>query len=350
MRQDFKKDRQTITATVQPRRHEPKNEALAPPKREESESSAASSEEESTDEEGGDFATMIRKPHSPVKPKRPIMRPVQPQRRQVKMLETPIENPMLARMRQRAEAERAQLRLKPDMGPFLRRVLAWDYNESGPAPPYPPDQMPRLAQVPDSFTSYDDYRRHFEPLLMYECWQGLIKSKEEPVEQIFSCSIAARHNVDYWLDLDISVNTSDLPPTWFLQETDLLLMRQGNGDKSVLAKVQTFKRNPRGVELQLRLCFDSPDSRNLHQALQLRTEWRAHKVFSFSTIFREYAALQALPYYDMLDDIMNPRPARLPTFPDDRVTQAMSAYQVNEPQAVAILGALQTDGFSLIQG
>ena len=57
-----------------------------------------------------------------------------------------------------------------------------------------------------------------------------------------------------------------------------------------------------------------------------------------------------LPYYDLCPVILRPKlpePAR--TNPQE-VSETMKAYNLNEPQATAILSALRTDGFSLIQG
>ena len=70
---------------------------------------------------------------------------------------------------------------------------------------------------------------------------------------------------------------------------------------------------------------------------------------SLSTLHREYAALVALPYYDLADVILNPKLVRAAI--DKREVQAsMEKYGVNEPQAGAIVGAINTEGFSLIQG
>ena len=71
---------------------------------------------------------------------------------------------------------------------------------------------------------------------------------------------------------------------------------------------------------------------------------------SLSTLIREYAALMALPYYDLLDSVLYtqlPKPARVDA---SEVQRVMSAYKVNEPQANAILKSLATEGFALIQG
>lgn len=76
----------------------------------------------------------------------------------------------------------------------------------------------------------------------------------------------------------------------------------------------------------------------------------AHLFFSLSTLHREYAALIGLQYYDFMDDILRPRLVRSVKVDEVDIKRAMATYAVNEPQAQAILGALQTDNFSLIQG
>jgi hypothetical protein len=67
-------------------------------------------------------------------------------------------------------------------------------------------------------------------------------------------------------------------------------------------------------------------------------------------LHREYAALVALPYYDFFDHIMRPRLSRKPTLDKDDVRSAMTAYGLNEPQAIAVLSSLRAETFSLIQG
>ena len=70
---------------------------------------------------------------------------------------------------------------------------------------------------------------------------------------------------------------------------------------------------------------------------------------SLSTLHREYAALVALPYYDLSDVIFNPKLTKV-AIDKREVRASMEKYGVNEPQAGAIVGALNTEGFSLIQG
>jgi len=70
---------------------------------------------------------------------------------------------------------------------------------------------------------------------------------------------------------------------------------------------------------------------------------------SLSTLHREYAALVALPYYDLADVILNPKLVKA-AIDKREVRVSMEKYGVNEPQAGAIVGAMNTEGFSLIQG
>jgi senataxin len=71
---------------------------------------------------------------------------------------------------------------------------------------------------------------------------------------------------------------------------------------------------------------------------------------SLSTLHREYGALMGLPHYDCADFILKPQLPKPPRLDHTEVEVAMTKYNVNEPQARAIVSALRTDGFTLIQG
>ena len=57
-----------------------------------------------------------------------------------------------------------------------------------------------------------------------------------------------------------------------------------------------------------------------------------------------------LQYYDLFANVVHPQKTKLPTMSPNRIKHCMATYKVNEPQAVAILGSLDMQGFSLIQG
>lgn len=66
---------------------------------------------------------------------------------------------------------------------------------------------------------------------------------------------------------------------------------------------------------------------------------------------REYGALEGLDYYDLADDIIQPKATPLPKISNSAIQNCCARYDVNEPQAIAILSAMQKKkGFSLIQG
>lgn len=58
----------------------------------------------------------------------------------------------------------------------------------------------------------------------------------------------------------------------------------------------------------------------------------------------------SMPYYDLLDEILQPSRHGKPELDGVLIDRAMKAYRVNRPQAAAIIGAMTTLGFSLIQG
>jgi senataxin len=57
-----------------------------------------------------------------------------------------------------------------------------------------------------------------------------------------------------------------------------------------------------------------------------------------------------MEYYDMVRSILKPALSKSLASDQSELVTAMQTYKLNEPQARAILSALQTGGFSLIQG
>lgn len=73
--------------------------------------------------------------------------------------------------------------------------------------------------------------------------------------------------------------------------------------------------------------------------------------FSLTPIHREYAALIAMRYFELCETILKPT-NQVPHKPSQNtVQQIMDTYNVNTPQAQAIVGAIEKPhGFTLIQG
>lgn len=57
-----------------------------------------------------------------------------------------------------------------------------------------------------------------------------------------------------------------------------------------------------------------------------------------------------LKYYDLEDEIINARPSPLEEPTEAQINRTRGLYEVNEPQARAIISAVKNTGFTLIQG
>ncbi|KAI0039679.1 hypothetical protein FA95DRAFT_993043 [Auriscalpium vulgare] len=271
-----------------------------------------------------------------------------PVERRMQLLELPVaaKNALQNRLNRRDDARRIALRMKPDISNLHRAILSWSYDATGSQPPWDAKKM-STTHVPDRFKDFEHYRRVFEPLLLLECWAQLLQSKDE-TKDAYECKIASRMSNDEWVDLDISI-TDPLKQGWFLAETDVVLLRHPNTNQSCLAKALSFKATRFGqqtVQALVRCHFGSQRD----PGLEIGSIWRISKVFSLSTLHREYAALVAMPHYDFANFILNPRLPDPANQSAQEIQKAMTAYNVNDPQARAIVGSLQTEGFSLIQG
>ncbi|EKM51498.1 uncharacterized protein PHACADRAFT_199007 [Phanerochaete carnosa HHB-10118-sp] len=271
-----------------------------------------------------------------------------PERRQVMMLDLPgtVSNPALERLNQRSardEARRTALRLKPDITPLHRTMLSWNYDHDGSDPP---GERLNLVPVPDSFKDEQHYRRVFEPLLLSECWAQIQSSKTDTKkEERYACTIVIRqYSGEDWIDLDIAI-TDSVHKEWTLTDADLVLLKHFDGKKSVMCKVQNYRSTPMNANATLRMVAsqDGPGP-------QTGSSWMISKITSLTTIHREYSSLMALPYYDLCPAILDANLLQSARANLDDVNQTMKAYNLNEPQANAILSALRTAGFSLIQG
>ncbi|KZS90457.1 hypothetical protein SISNIDRAFT_180023 [Sistotremastrum niveocremeum HHB9708] len=294
-----------------------------------------SSSDDSEDESRGTLSLLGEKSPRVKKPT---------ERRQIKRLDIPIKGGSAAHQRfdRRDEAQRTALRLKPDISPLHKQILSWDYNHDGSEPP--DFNNAKLQRVLQRYPSHEKYGAVFEPLLILECWSQIQRAKEENAEAI-TCKVETKAFVDDWMDLDLTT-TEGIPAQYFVAETDIILLRSCSGPQNVLAKVQGSKRTPAALQISVRCRSRAPGA----AALVIGDNWRLSKIFSLSTVHREYAALKALPYYDFYDDIIHARVSK-PVRPSrDDITKAMKNHMVNEPQAVAILSAMKTSGFSLIQG
>ncbi|KAG7443042.1 uncharacterized protein BT62DRAFT_953934 [Guyanagaster necrorhizus] len=306
--------------------------------RNDSESSEEESEEES---QGAILRSMADKKKA--LSQLPKIRKV-PERRQIKTIDVATgKNAMEERLRQQREADaqrRLSARMNPDVSGLHRALLSWDYSHQGPIPP---GENLRPMRVPDNFTDSAHYGRIFEPLLLHELWAQIEDTKQNALE-FYSCTISARSHSDTWVDIEVAVQEG-VQKDWYLMDSDVILLQSRESNKSIMAKASGSKQSSSGLACRLRIVADGND-----HGLQINTIWKLAKLFSLSTIHREYSALVTLPYYDNVDTILWPQLAPPPSVDPKDIQRTMQMYRVNEPQAAAIESALKTKGFVLIQG
>lgn len=57
-----------------------------------------------------------------------------------------------------------------------------------------------------------------------------------------------------------------------------------------------------------------------------------------------------MQYYDLRDEILTAKPSELEEHSETAIAKTKEAYDVNEPQAKAIISSVSSTGFTLIQG
>ncbi|THV05327.1 hypothetical protein K435DRAFT_774010 [Dendrothele bispora CBS 962.96] len=318
----------------------PKNDAARKVAEKDSDSSSDDSDEEESQK------TLLNKLALLQKSPQIVKKAVEP-RRQIKQIDLPnmSNNAMEARMREREAREarkRSEARRNPDISTLHKALLSWDYDHSGPFPPALTGM--KLLNVPDKFSDFNHYRRVFQPLLLLECWSQIMQAKEEKME-VYECKILSRQHNSDWSDIDITL-AEGVRRDWYLTENDIVLLRHPDGKKAILAKAMTYRNTPGPVGIQATIrCLTAADP-----GLQLQSTWQISKVFSLSTLHREYAALVSAEYYEFAQQILQPSLSPLPKIEPANLKQTMEKYRLNEPQAVAVLSSLRTNGFGLIQG
>ncbi|KAK0201742.1 SEN1 N terminal-domain-containing protein [Desarmillaria ectypa] len=308
-----------------------------------SQNTSESSESESEEEESQDAILRSMADKKKELSKLPKIKKV-PERRQIKTIDVATgKNAMEERLKQQREADaqrRLSVRMNPDVSGLYRALLSWDYRHQGPIPP---GENLRPMRVPDNFTDPAHYGRVFGPLLLHELWAQIEDTKQNALE-FYSCTISARSHSDTWVDIEVAIQEG-VRKEWYLIESDVVLLQSREGKNSVMAKASGSKQSTSGLACRLRVVADGDD-----HGLQINTVWKLSKLFSLSTIHREYSALVTLPYYDNVDTILRPQLAPPPSVDPKDIQRTMQTYRVNEPQAIAIESALKTEGFVLIQG
>ncbi|ORX36373.1 SEN1 N terminal-domain-containing protein [Kockovaella imperatae] len=302
-----------------------------------------SSDSSQSDDEAGLGALLNKQRDTPKKPGRVLV-----ERRPLKTIQT-IQIPSYqdARERQRAEQHAMRQRLKPDLTRLDRYILAWNPEYTGEDAPHPPASMKDLAKltaVPTTFPAgVNSYQAIMRSLFLQELWAQF--KQEKPSAPPIPTEISMRSYEDEFIDIELSVQ-GRVPEGFFISELNLVILQRPQC-KSIIAKVQDFKRRSKDTMFKVRI-LGSMDQKELH----IKSKWFVQKHMSLSTALREFGALQGLPYYGdpLLLDILQARSATMPYLSERDIADAQKTYNLNEPQARAVLGALDVNGLALIQG
>ncbi|KAF2860825.1 hypothetical protein K470DRAFT_281910 [Piedraia hortae CBS 480.64] len=260
----------------------------------------------------------------------------------------PIDGPTKIRRTVRSVKD-MRARLAPDLQNLHKTILQWDYFHDGD---YPPSSNTNLFQpVSNTYTDPTSYRRAFEPLLILEAWQGMVKLREENSSKPYEIKITNRTSVDNYIELGSGISIVEHRELG-LSEGDIILLSKGkkpNEDRDAphsLARIAKIKRQKGNMEVVYQLAPGTP----LSPLLTMQATINGLKVQSITPLEREYGALQALQYYDICQQIIKASPSKRFEMKEKQVSACQDAWNVNRAQSEAINAALQNEGFSLIQG
>ncbi|WBW71087.1 ATP-dependent 5' to 3' DNA/RNA helicase Sen1 [Schizosaccharomyces osmophilus] len=276
----------------------------------------------------------------------------QAERRQIQLLSTPKNqlHPSQARILSNRNAANTKARLFPNMSEFYSEILTWNpsYEAASPILKYHKSE----GKIADTFRSIDQYMDVLQPMIFMECWSQIQATKKNlkfsPVEGI----MIQRTAVNNFVDIGISVAPKDLYgyPLFDTEIVSLAFSREEAHSMKGLccfAKIEKIVRQENGTLVIVRTL---PKLEMLNK-LQGNVPLYFLKLTNLSTFTRQYAAIRGLPYYHMADDIVQAKPCSQPIkHSPSEIKGAMSRYQVNDPQAKAILSSLDNSGFTLIQG
>ncbi|KHN98760.1 uncharacterized protein MAM_03222 [Metarhizium album ARSEF 1941] len=252
------------------------------------------------------------------------------------------------KIRQQRSVKEMRARLIPPMDRLHNTILAWDIFHQGSDPP----NGPAASEVATKYPDPRSYQATFFPLLASEAWRSFVTAKDEITAQSFGMKLASRANVDSYLEVAFTLPVVQNRERG-VSEGDILLVSEAESplqsptSKHCLARVHRITYKKDLVEITYRVA-----SRNNQLSTVLMPGATVHgvKITNMTTIEREYAALESLQYYDLMDEILKAEPSPILRYGEEKISNAMQNWTLNHGQAVAVLGAQDNDGFTLIQG
>ncbi|XWX02251.1 hypothetical protein V2A60_010286 [Cordyceps javanica] len=252
------------------------------------------------------------------------------------------------KVRQQRSVKEMRARLIPPMDKLHNAILAWDIFHDGNEPP----NGPKACKVDTRYSNPASYRDTFFPLLASEAWRAFVTAKDEVTAQAFGIKIASRASVDSYLEITFTMEVVQNRERG-IGEGDILLVSEDESPlnnptaRHCLARVHRLTYKKERVEIIFRVA-----SRGNPLAATLMPNSMMHgiKITNMTTIEREYAALESLQYYDLMDEILKAEPSPILKYGDEKIANYQSNWQLNRGQALSVLGAQENDGFTLIQG
>ncbi|PKS09461.1 hypothetical protein jhhlp_004077 [Lomentospora prolificans] len=240
-------------------------------------------------------------------------------------------------------------RIDPNMGPLHRAILEWDIFHQGVDPP----SGIAVNKVSNTYKDEIAYKDTFSPLLLHEAWRSFVTAMEESTSKPFGMKIASRMNFDGFIQVTSSMPQAEKPKERPVSEGDIVVISKSENplqDREAphcLSRVHKIQFKQGSLEIEYRV---SPTSRTIIPELMPNKVLYVAKITNMTTIEREYATLQGLQHYDLLEEVLEAKPSPILKYSEQAVQSYVTNYSLNFAQATAVLGAKDNDGFTLIQG
>ena len=254
----------------------------------------------------------------------------------------------LKKEKMRRTAKDLRARIIPPMDVLHQSILEWDIFHEGNDPP----NGDECVEVANTYMTHSDYKSTFFPLLRYEAWRSFVTAKDETTSKPFGIKVMNRMTVDKFMEVTTSMPKAQNKEIG-LTEGDIVIISQSEDPLNqktsahCLARIwkTTYKKD--NLEVAYRL---NARGNQIMPFLQAGAEFFAVKITNMTTVEREYAALESLQYYDLLDEVLEAKPSPLLDYGHEAIDSVMKTYCLNSGQAKAIMNAKDNDGFTLVQG
>ncbi|KUI73266.1 Helicase SEN1 [Cytospora mali] len=245
-------------------------------------------------------------------------------------------------------AKDLRARIIPPMDILHQSILEWDIFHEGNDPP----NGDECLEVANTYMTHRDYKSTFFPLLRYEAWRSFVTAKDETTSKPFGIKIMNRMTVDKFMEVTTMMPAAKNKDQK-LSEGDIVILSKSEdplNQKDVphcLARIWKTTYKKENLEVAYRL---SGRNNQILAVLQPGAELFAVKITNMTTTEREYAALESLQFYDLMDEVLEAKPSPLLNYGPEAIDSVMKNYFLNPGQAKAIMNAKDNDGFTLVQG